>query len=94
MIMYRDRKRFLRDLLPNHVLVERAPDFGRLWYADIRRLTLRILIELLIEDAFANVNATVAYINARPGDQLAHLGMALATKRAHCEVGSAGHVCF
>jgi hypothetical protein len=49
-------------------LIERAPDFRRFWDTDVGRLALRILIELLIEDTFANVNAAVADINARSGN--------------------------
>src|SRR5713101_3077473 len=94
MVVYRHRKSLLGDLLADHILVERAPNFCRLGDANVRRLAPSVLIELFIEDAFANVYAAVANINARPSDQFAHLGVALATKRAHGEVGSPGHICL
>jgi len=68
MVVDSDRERLFRDVLSNNVLVERAPNFCRLRHPDAGRLAPRIFIELLIEDAFANVDATVADINARPGN--------------------------
>src|SRR5881397_895237 len=60
---------------------------------NVGRLPSRVLVQFLVENAFADVDATVADINARAGDQLAHLGVALATERAHGEVGRARHIC-
>ena len=91
MIVNRDGKRLLRDLLADHVLVERAPDLGRLRNADVRRLPPRVFVQLLVEDAFADVDAAVANVDAGTGDELAHLRVALAAEAAHREVGSAGH---
>src|SRR5437867_3208347 len=91
MVVHRHRKRLFGDLLPNHILVERAPDFCRLRHAKVGGLAPGVLVQLFIEDAFANVYATVADIDSGPGDQFAHLGVTLATKRAHGEVGSASH---
>ena len=94
MIVNRDRKRLLGDVLADDILIERAPDFRRLRHTNIGRLTARVLVEFLIEDAFADVDATVANINAGPGDEFAHFRVAFATEGAHGEVGSAGHICF
>jgi hypothetical protein len=55
-------------------------------------LTPGVFVELLIEDALANVDTTVADVNTGPGNQFAHLGVAFATEGAHGEVGSAGHM--
>src|SRR5439155_4451124 len=87
-------QRLFSDVLANHILIERAPDFCRFGYADIGGLTPSVLIELLIENALANVDAAIADINAAPGDELGHLGMALAAERAHGQVRSAGHIGF
>ena len=91
MIVNRDRKRLLRDLLADHILIERAANLGRLRNPNIRGLPPRVFVQLLIEDALADVDATVANIDAGTGDQLAHLRVAFATEGAHCEVGSASH---
>ena len=92
MIVHCHGKRLFRDVLANHIFIQRAPDFCWLRHANIRRLTPGIFVEFLIEDAFANVDATIADVDAWPGDQFANLRVALATKRAHGEVGSAGHI--
>ena len=93
MVMDCHRERLLGDILANNVLIKQAADFHRLRHTDIRRLASRILVQLLVEDAFANVDAAIADVNAGTGDEFADLGMAFATKRAHREVGSAGHNC-
>src|SRR5207237_10350395 len=72
--------------------VERRAAIRRFGPADVSRLAARTFIERLVEDAFAGVDATVANIDAGTGNQLAHLGVAFATKRAHGEIGSAGHI--
>ena len=46
----------------------------------VRRLPARVLVQLLVEDALADVDATVANVDARAGDELAHLGVALPQK--------------
>ena len=91
MIVHRDGERLLGDVLADDVLVERAADFDRLRHANGRRLPARFLVQFLIENAFADVDAAVANVNAGPGDEFAHLGVALATEGAHRQVGGAGH---
>ncbi len=68
MVVDRDRKRLLRDLLPDHVLIERSADVDRFWNADGRGLPPRIFIQFFIEDALTNVDAAVADVNARASD--------------------------
>ena len=92
MIVHRHRKRLFGDVLANYILIQCAPDFYRLRHANIRRLTPGVFVEFLIEDALANVDAAIADINARPGDEFSHLGMAFAAEGAHGEVRSAGHM--
>src|ERR1017187_7476538 len=92
MVVNCDRQRLFGDVLADHILIERTPDFDGFRNADGRRLTARILVELFVENALADINATVADVDARTGDELAHLGVAFATKRAHCEVGSPRHI--
>ena len=92
MVVHRHRKCLLGDLLPDHILIESAPNFCRFRHADIGGLTPGIFVEFFIEDALSNVDAAIADVNARPGDELTHLGMALAAERAHSEVRGAGHI--
>ena len=93
MIMNRHRKGLFGDILAHHILIESPPNFCRFWHPDIGGLSPGIFVQLLIEDAFANIDATIADINAGAGDQLAHLSVALATEGAHGEVGSARPLC-
>ena len=91
MIVHRHGKRLLGAVLSDHVFIKSCPNLCRLWDPNIRRLTPGVFVELFIENAFADVDAAVANLNAGAGDELAYLGMALAAKRAHREIGSAGH---
>src|SRR5215213_195933 len=91
MIVDRDRERLFRHILPDHILVERTPDLDRIRDPNVGGLAPRVLVQLFIEDALADVDATVANVNAGTGDQLPHLRVAFATEGAHREVGSAGH---
>src|ERR1022692_4720763 len=78
MVVNCDRQRLFGDVLADHILIERTPDFDGFRNADGRRLTARILVELFVENALADINATVADVDARTGYELAHLGVALA----------------
>jgi hypothetical protein len=73
-------------VLPDHILIESFPNLCRLRHPNIRRLPSGVFVELLIENAFANVDAAVANVNARACDELSHLGVAFATEGAHGEV--------
>src|SRR5262249_14292591 len=92
MVMDRHRERLLGNVLANYILIERVPDFCRLWHPNIGRLAPGVLIEFLVEDAFTNVYATVANINAQAGDLLAPLGVDITKKRAPGEVCCPGHI--
>src|SRR5439155_16322874 len=83
---------FLRGVLTNDILIKGPTDFRRLGHTNIGGLSASILVEFLVENAFANVYTAIADIDAWSGDQFANFRMALATKRAHGEVGSAGHI--
>src|SRR5207244_13152776 len=50
------------------------------------------LVHWLVDDTVADVDKTIADIMARPGDEPSQLGLALATERAHGEVGRARHI--
>src|SRR2546423_2515056 len=80
MIVDRDRERLLCDVLPDHVLVERMPNVRWFRHPNSRGLPARILVQFLVEDAFADVDATVANIDPGSGDQFAHLGVAKASR--------------
>src|ERR1700756_2157549 len=91
MIVHRHRKCLLGDLLPDHVLIKSFPNLCRLRDPNIRRLTPGVFVELLIENAFANVDAAVANVNTWACDEFAHFSVALPTEGAHGEVRSARH---
>src|SRR5205085_7250960 len=92
MIVDRNRERLLRDVLSDHILVERTADIRRLRHPNGRRLPASVFVQFLVENAFADVDATVADVNAGTGDEFTHLRVAFATERAHGEVGSARHI--
>src|SRR5438477_9721719 len=96
MVMDRDRTGFLRDILSNDILIEGSANFRRLGDPNSRRLPSGVLVQFLVEDAFTDIDATVANIDPGTGDQLAHLGVALPAERAHWEVRSPCHksACF
>ena len=91
MIVHRDGERLLREVLPDDILVERAADLRRLRHANGRGLPARVLVQLLVEDAFADIDAAVADVNAGAGDELAHFRVAFAAEAAHGEIGGACH---
>src|ERR1700730_6280350 len=92
MIVDRHRKRLFGNVLTDHMLIEQSPDFHRFRHPNIRRLPPRVFVEFLVEDALADIDATVTNVDAGTGDQLAHFGVALATERAHRQVRSASHI--
>ena len=79
MIVNRDRERLFGDVLADDILIERTPDFRRLGHPNVDDCR-RIFVQFLVEDAFADVDAAVANVDARAGDQFAHLGVALAAE--------------
>ena len=86
MIVHRHRKRLFGGVLPNHILIKSFANLCRLGDSDVRGLTTGILIELFIQNAFANIDAAVANINSRTGDEFSHFRVAFATEGAHGEV--------
>src|SRR4029079_12701801 len=76
----RDREPLLRLLLPDHILVEERLDLDGHGKAHPAFLVLRLL--LLGDDVQADVDALVADVDGRPGDQLADVTLALVAERA------------
>ena len=79
-IVNRDRQHFLGVILTDHVVVENLADFPRRRNA-VARLHQRGLV-LLADDVHAQLDAFVANEDGRPGNELAHLVLALAAERA------------
>jgi hypothetical protein len=74
------RQDLLGALLTDHVLIEDRLDLGRLGKgADLPRL---LLFPLLGDDVVAKLDALVADVDGGPGDELAHIVLALAAERA------------
>ena len=79
-IVDRDREHLLGVILADHVVVEDLADFLRGRNA-VARLHQRGLV-LLADDVHAQLDALVADEHRRPGNELAHLVLALAAERA------------
>ena len=92
-VVHRDAERLLRGFLADDVVVELPADFRGLRHAELRAGALGLLVQFLVEDALADIDARVADVNARPCDQLSHFCVRFAAERAHGEIGSAGHCC-
>src|SRR5260370_20545352 len=92
MIVNRNGEHLFRGILTHHICIQLPADFSRLRHTQTGRLAPRIFVELLIEDAFADVYTVVANVDAGTSNELAHLSMALAAERAHCQVRCAGHI--
>src|SRR3984957_6886059 len=96
MIVDRDRENFLGAFLSDHVLVEDPLDFGGL--GDRGALAEGFFaVSLLGDDVVTKVDAFVANINRRAGNQFSNFVLTLAAKRAN-QVARAvvmlGHYCL
>src|SRR5213596_772427 len=80
-VVDRDRQDLLGALLADHVLVEDLLDLGRLRHRRGGRESL-LLVDLLGDEVVAEVDALVADVDGRAGDQLADLVLTLAAERA------------
>jgi hypothetical protein len=76
----RDREHLLGVILADDVVVENFADLARRRDA-VARLHQRGLV-LLADDVHAQLDALVANEHGRPGDELAHLVLALTAERA------------
>ena len=80
MLINRDRKAFLRLVLPDHIFIQKTLDLLRLRQRGPRRDRRRLLV--IIDDLVADVDALIANINARAGDQLSDVVLRFAAKGA------------
>ncbi len=95
MVVDRHRERALGLVLPNDVLVEHPEDLAGL--REVVEIEGRGSGELLVDDLVAEVDALVADVHARPGDQLLHLPLRLAAEAAQellVRVGRSCHLLF
>src|SRR5579862_5563264 len=82
MVVDRDRENFLGALLSDHILVEDPLDFGG--FGHRRALAEGLLAVSLLRDyVVTKIDAFVANINRRAGNQLSNFVLALAAKRAN-----------
>jgi hypothetical protein len=92
MIVNGDGQGFFRVLLPDAKAVKLPFDFRRPGHGKFRLFFLFLKLKLAVKDVFAEDDAVVANINARPGDELADFRVRLAAETAHRDVGRSGHV--
>src|SRR5438552_2079283 len=81
-VVHRDRKDLLRELLADHVLVQYPADFPGRRQVGFGGLAALVRGALLADDVVAQLDALVADEHRRPGDQLPHLVLALAAEGA------------
>jgi hypothetical protein len=91
-----DRERALGGLLTDHVLLQDGVDLHRL--GQVLEVEGGRARELLVDDLVAEIDALVADVDARSGDQLLHLALRLAAEAAQellvgvCRSGHAGQI--
>ncbi len=92
MVVDGHRERSLRAVLADHVLVENLVYLARL--RQRRDVKGRWGDELLVDDLVTEIDAFVADVDARAGDQLLDLSLGLATETAEqlfVGIGRSGH---
>ena len=84
-------ERLLGDVLADHVVLQELEDLARL--GQLVEAELGGLGELLLDDLVAQVDALVTDVDARAGDQLLDLLLALPAERALQQVAAVSHTC-
>ena len=80
MVVYGDRKRSFSLILADDVVVQLLLDLRRLWQILVQ--VHRLLLHVLYQDFVAELDALVADVHARAGDDLFDLIGPLSAKRA------------
>ena len=92
-VVDRDRQRFFRLALADHVLIENAADFMRRRQIGACALLAVGLLDFLADDVVAQLDAFIADEYRRPGNQLAHFVLALAAEGAIKKFVARAFVC-
>jgi hypothetical protein len=90
-VVHRHRQRALGLLLADYVLVEDLVDLPRL--GQVLEVEARRGGELLVDDLVTEIDALVADVHARAGDQLLHLALRLPAERAEKLFVGVGRTC-
>ncbi|CAB4965434.1 unannotated protein [freshwater metagenome] len=86
MVVDRHRQRLLRGVLADDVLVEEFEDLP--WLGEVAPLNIGRLVEFLFDDLVAQVDALVADVHTRTGNELLDLLLALPTEGALQQVAA------
>src|SRR5256885_2782801 len=89
-VVHRDRKDLLRELLADHVLIQDPADFPGRRQVGFGGLAALVRGAFLADDVVAQLDALVADEHRRPGDQIPHLVLALAAEGAVEKLFAAG----
>jgi ATP-dependent Clp protease ATP-binding subunit ClpX len=91
MVVNRNRQRLLGHVLSDDVRVEEVVDLPRL--RQLGETDLGALVELLLDDLVAEIDAFVADVDAGTGDELLDLLLALTAERALQQVAAVTYAC-
>src|SRR6266508_500302 len=90
-VVHRHREGLLGHVLADDVLVQEVVDLPRL--REFGQADVGALVELLLDDLVAEIDALVADVDAGAGDQLLHLLLALSAERALEQVAAIPYAC-
>jgi hypothetical protein len=90
-VVDRHRERLLRNVLSDDVGVEEVVDLPGL--GQLRQTDLGALVQLLLDDLVAEIDALVADVDAGTGDEFLDLLLALPAERALEQVAAVTYAC-
>jgi hypothetical protein len=90
-LVHGNRQTFFRLILTDHILVQESFDIGGLRQISSRGGTFRLLV--VIDYLVTDINAFIANVNARSGDQFLYIVLRFAAKRTAKEFFRSAEIC-